>query len=138
MVHQKSSIQRLAEAIGYPDEIPGDATSFDLLVDDAAMTVRAGSGRLLLLRDLVTAPSVDALERFAGYAAGRLLREEATLAWDPARETLVLWQACPATADGDLLRHFFEAFATSCDWWLARTAEQGAAYESIPETMIRP
>jgi len=138
VVQQKSSIQRLAEAIGYPDEVPGDVSSFDLQVDDGVMTVRAGSGRLVLERDLLSAPSVDALERFAGYAAGRLLREEATLAWDPVRETLVLWQSCPVSAEDDLLRHFFEAFATSCDWWLARAAEHGEAYESIPETMIRP
>lgn len=133
-----STIRRLTAAIGYPDEVPESVTSFAFQVDDAEVVASIEGARLVLRRTLVTEPDAETLATFAGYAAGRLLKEEATLAWEPTTGALFLWQACPATADDELLRRFFEVFATSCDWWAARTVEQSAAYQSIPEAVILP
>jgi len=137
-MQKQSIIRRLAEAIGYPDTVPEGVLSFVFRVDDADLFASEEGGRLVLRRTLLTEPGEASLAKFAGYAAGRLLKEEAALAWDPKAGELVLWQACPATADGALLRRFFEVFATSGDWWAARAVEEGEEYRSIPETMILP
>ena len=132
-----SAIQRLAQAIGYPDEVPEGAASFTFRVDGRDMAASEAGGRLVLRCTLQEDPADDLVERLAGYAVGRMLKEEATLAWDPERNALILWQAVPAqTADG-VLRRFFEVFATSADWWHARVRDDGET-ASIPEMVIRP
>jgi len=133
-----SIIRRLAVAIGYPEEVPEDAVSFTFLVDDADVDASAEGARLVLRRTLAIEPEAASLAKFAGYAAGRLMKEEAAIAWDPREKALVLWQECPVSADDDLLRRFFEVFLTSCDWWAARAGEQGEGYQSIPEMKIMP
>ena len=133
----QTSIQRLAQAIGYPDEVPEGVLSFTVRVDGRDMPAAESGGRLVLRCALQADPADDVVERFAGYAVGRMLKEEATLAWDPERSELILWQAVPAQASDAVLRRFFEVFATSADWWFAR-ARDDEAVSSIPEMVIRP
>ena len=130
-------IERLARAIGYPEEIPAGAASVTLTVDGRPVEAREQGGRLLLSTTLATAPDEATLARFAGYAAGRILKEEAVLAWEPRTSSLVLWQGVAASASDVVLKRFFEVYATSCDWWLTRLAE-AETLSSIPEMVIRP
>lgn len=130
------TIESLARAIGYPDEVSSGLEFFPLHVDGGRIEAREENGRLVLSRVLASAGDVD-LAALASYAVGRLLREEAVLAYDPATDEVLLWQDVPTTSDPVLLRRFFEVFTASCDWWLARV--QGAReISSIPEMMIRP
>lgn len=131
-----NAIESLARAIGYPDEVSSGASSFVFEVDGGRVEAREEWGRLFLTRVLAPAREVD-LAAFASYAAGRVLREESVLAYDPGTDDVLLWQDVPASSDGALLRRFFEVFTTSCDWWLAR-ADGARAVSSIPEMVIRP
>lgn len=126
------------KAIGYPAEVPPGVRSFSLMVDGSEMRLSEQGGRLQLLKVLrgSEGASVD-LAALAGYAAGRMLREEAVLAWDPSEESPILWQDVPASASNAVLQRFFEVFATSCDWWTARLGEAQDA-ERMPEMMILP
>ena len=133
---KETAITALAAAIGYPEEVPAASESFVFSVDGGRVEASVERGRLVLGRGLAAAGDVD-LAQFAGYAAGRVLREEATLAYDPGDDRVILWQDVPADADAGLLRRVFEVFAASCDWWLARLDEAGTA-ASVPEMMIRP
>ena len=133
---KETAISALATAIGYPEEVPTASESFVFSVDGGRVEASVERGRLVLVRGLAAAGDVD-LAQFAGYAAGRVLREEAVLAYDPGDDRVILWQDVPADADAGLLRRFFEVFAASCDWWLARLDEAGSA-TSIPEMTIRP
>lgn len=133
---KENAIYALARAIGYPEEVPSDADSFVFSVDGGRVEASVGRGRLVLVRELGASGDVD-LAQLAGYAAGRVLREEAVLAYDPGDDRVILWQDIPADADAGVLRRFFEVFAASCDWWLARVDEAGAV-ASVPEMMIRP
>ena len=112
-----SLVDRLPKAIGYPsDEVKSDGGSIVLVVDGREMRVSERRGRLILSFSLGN-PSDEDLRRFAAYSTGRMLREEAALAWDPAARELVLWQAVPAQATDARLRLVFEVFCSSCDWW---------------------
>ena len=140
----KTSVERLAEAIGYPEAVPGGAMSFAFTVDGAEVAVRESGGRLLLERRLwqttdgddETAVRIPAT--LARYAAGRVLREEATLAWDPNREAAILWQDIPASAPDERLRRLFEVFTASCDWWAERVKEALTPEPVFPEMVIMP
>ena len=75
----------------------------------------------------------------ARYAAGRMLREDATLAWDNGA---FLWQDVPAGANSAEMARDFERFMDSCDWWRERVdalhggkATSAADMESM---VIRP
>ena len=112
-----SLIDRLPKAIGYPaDEVKSDGGSITLVVDGYAVRASERRGRLILSCSLGN-PSDEDLQRFASYATGRMLREEAALAWDPVARELVLWQAVPAQATDEQMRRVFEVFCVSCDWW---------------------
>ena len=130
-------IARLAQAIGYPEEIPAESRVCVFKVDGQDVEVVEEVGRLVFTRVLSTDPDEAALSRLAGYAAGRILKEEAVLAWDPSRSALILWQGVSASASDTVLRRVFEVFATSCDWWVARVRDDEAV-SSIPPMMIRP
>ena len=133
----KTAIGRLIDAIGYPERAPEGAASFTLRVDGMEIIAEERDGRLILSRILTD--SDDLVPTLTGYAAGRLLREEAVLAADPHTHGAFLWQDAPATADAQSLVHLFETFLDSCDWWRARVAgETTNTSESVPEMMIRP
>ena len=140
----KTAVERLAEAIGYPEAVPGGAMAFAFTVDGVEIAARESGGRLLLERLLWRATDGDdeAAARLpamlARYAAGRVLREEATLAWDPTREAAILWQDVPASAPAERLRRFFEVFAASCDWWAERVKEALTPEPVFPEMVIMP
>ena len=140
----KSTIKRLAEAIGYPEEVPDGVLSSAFMVDGAEIAARESGGRLLLESLLWRATDGDdeTIARvpamLARYAAGRVLREEATLAWDPNREAAVLWQDIPASAPAERLRRLFEVFTASCDWWAERVKEALTPEPVFPEMVIMP
>ena len=135
---EPNALARLLKAIDYPDECPPDARAFTLTVDGGEMALSERNGRLTLQKVLrrPDGAAVD-LAALAGYATGRLLKEDAVLAWDPTEMAPILWQDVPAEASETVLRRFFEVFATSCEWWMARLGEAQAA-ERIPEMMILP
>ena len=131
-----SIIARLIDAIGYPERAPGDVSSFTLRVDGQEILAEERDGRLILSRKLTEDDAL--LPSLAGYAAGRMLREEAVLAADPGVSGAFLWQDAPATADAPALVRLFEAFLDSCDWWRARVAGDADKPEAVPAMMIRP
>lgn len=133
----ETAIGRMIDAIGYPERAPQGAVSFTLRVDGMEILAEERDGRLILSR--VLTESDELVPTLAGYAAGRLLREEAVLAADPNTHGAFLWQDTPTTADPQSLVRLFETFLDSCDWWRSRVAGDAAgASESIPEMMIRP
>ncbi len=131
-----SPIGRLAEAIAYPTGKPWEYESFCFQVDDVAVQVVVLAHRLVLRCTL--ACSEEYLPVFAQYAAGRMLREDAVLAWDPRTSELFLWQEIPEIADAGTMRQCFETFVDACEWWLARVAELGTPETVFPDIMIRP
>ena len=134
----KREVERFLKAIGYPtDELPPGEGAVSLKVDGRAVLVCEAAGRLVLSCVVVSEPDEETVVRFAGYAAGRLLKEEAVLAWDQSLSALILWQDVPAASDEAVLRRFFEVFATSADWWFARALDDETV-SRIPEMMIRP
>ena len=131
----KNAIERLAEAIGYPDRVPEAAKSFVFKVDDRLVRARLSGGRLILQWDF---PEELQLEPLAGFAAGRILREEAVLAWDPATERAILWQGAASDADANGLVKAFQSFLNSRDWWEARVEELSAPKVKLADLVITP
>lgn len=133
----KSAIGRLIDAIGYPERAPEGAVSFTLRIDGMEILAEERDGRLILSR--VLTDSDELVPALAGYAAGRLLREDAVLAAEPNANGAILWQDAPATADPQSLVRLFETFLDSCDWWRSRVAgDATSTSEAVPEMMIRP
>ena len=137
--------------IGYPERAPEGALSFTLQVDGADVLAEERGGRLRL--SLALSDDENLFPKFAAYAAGRMLREAATLTVgdlsaepNPAapqssdNQTLFLWQDVSASAGGHALARLFETFMDSCDWWRVRVDEQNGKEErTTPELfMIRP
>jgi len=139
-----SAIANMAEAIGYPEQVPAEATAFVFTADERDIAARESGGRIVLEYVLWREPTEqDELAdrvpcELASYAAGRVLREEAVLAWDPARHAAILWQDAPASFPPEKLKRLFEVFSVSCDWWSERLEEATAPEEVFPELMIRP
>ena len=138
-----SATESLSRAIGYPDEVPEGCRDYSFAVDDFEVRAQETGGRLRLTATVFT-PARDGsdegrLAELAAYVPGRILKEEAVLAWDPDSESAILWQEYPATAEADDLRRFFEVFAASCDWWRDRaSAALEEAEPLMPEFVIRP
>lgn len=132
----RTNLEFFLKAVDYPERIPDGAVSFTMRVD--GMEVRAEeTGDGIILSAVLTGDEA-LLPTLATYAAGRMLREDATLSWDGGA---ILWQPVPADPDGRAMRRAFEAFMDSCDWWRARVEalEDNAVGETPPETMmIRP
>ena len=146
-----SSIDKLLSAIGYPDEPRAEGAARVILVDDAEIRLEEHSdGRLLFVRRLhhFDEEHFDRdsaiLSRLAGYAAGRLLKEEAVLAWDEADASLILWQECGTGSDAASLRRAINLFLASCDWWCERLDTDSRSTiaspdaSPFPEIFIRP
>lgn len=132
----RSFIYDFARAIRYPQEVPAGVRSFVFLVDGLEVEAEELS-RGLVLRFGLECSEAQWVE-LAGYASGRLLREEAVLAWDMERERLFLWQELGAGLGEDELRGGFEAFVDSCEWWLSRCAEREVPRTVLPQLLIRP
>lgn len=136
----KTAIERLAEAIEYPDPVPGGAPSFAFRADGREVEAEeTPDGRLVLSLRLSADEAL--LPALAGYVPARMLREEAVLAADPSGA--FLWQDAPAAADARTMRRLFETFMDSCDWWRARVEERTghgaeAGARDMPDFIIRP
>lgn len=132
-----NALERFVEALGYPGSVPAGARTFTLVVDGGEIEAEERDGRLVLTKALCAAEEEADLAALAGYAAGRMLKEEAVLAWDAVREVPILWQDVAAGAGAAQLRRFFEVFAASCDWWEAR-AREVRDRQRMPEMVIVP
>ena len=126
---RKTAVMRLAEVIGYPERMPAGSLSATLRVDGKELLAEESAGRVVLKCPLTEDESL--LATLAQYAAGRLLREDATLAFGTiaggassggpaARPSAFLWQDAPSSSDRHTLMRLFETFADSCDWWRER------------------
>ena len=125
------------------------------------MFVEESAGRIVLSAAVTDDESM--VPALAAYAAGRMLHEDATLAYGSLEvskfrslegetskplnlqtsklpsSTIFLWQDAPADADDRTLVRLFESFADSCDWWRARVDERGkGGAVEISEAVIRP
>ena len=132
----KNALERLCEVIAYPEPVPDGATRFQLRVDGGDVTVRLIGHRLVLSR--VIDREENDLSQLAIFASGRILKEEAVLAWDERASVCILWQDVQDNAEGAELTRFFESFMDSCDWWLARAVEMNAPPAPFPDIVIRP
>lgn len=106
-----------------------------LRVDGAEVSAAVAGERIILSQRLTD--EADRMPALAGYAAGRMLREEAVLAYGDG--AAFLWQDASVRASDQALVRLFESFMDSCDWWRARvkgTREEERA--EFPEMMIRP
>ena len=131
----KTAIERMAEAIGYPDRMSEGTLMATLRVDGAEVVATVTGERIVLSQSLTD--DADKLPALAGYAAGRMLKEEAVLSYGDG--TAFLWQDASARASDQALARLFESFMDSCDWWRARVegTREGERAE-FPEMMIRP
>jgi len=140
-------IAGLAKAIGYPQEVPAEAEAFDFIVDGETIGVSVADGRARspsaphggasLLFQTVLTEDAETAGRLAAYAAGRMLKEAATLAWDPEKKSVILWEKVEFEGQGHG-RRAFESFCESADWWRERVKEQGHGHAGVAEMMIRP
>jgi hypothetical protein len=126
------------KSIGYPDRMPEGSVSSALRVDGMEVLAEERNGRIVLSYVLTTEASF--LPVLSGYAAGRMLREEAVLAHD--RSSAFLWQDAPANSGARELVRLFETFVDSCDWWRERVdaLRGGASASGAPDDtmVIRP
>lgn len=130
---------KLCAAIGYPqDDVFQDGNAFVLKVDGEDIRVLVQSNRYVF-SCIIAREEEDSsiLATLAEYATGRILKEEAVLAWDETEDAVILWQDVPLNASSASLRRVFELFLTSCDWWLSRV-QNDSVVSSFPEMMIRP
>ena len=130
-------ISKLARAIGYPDKVADDGLVVYTFRVDGWEIIAENIGNRIVLKHYLDVTSDD-LPQFASYVAGRLLREEAVLAWDDKMQKAVLWREIPPQADSSEMRAAFEEFADSCEWWMQRVMEIDAPKSVFPDIMIRP
>jgi len=157
----RNAADRLLAAIGYPERISDTGAPFTLRVDGREVFVEESAGRIVL--SIVLTEDDSLIPKLAAYAAGRMLREDATLAFGsfevskfrglegtaskpPNLQTsklpsscVFLWQDAPVDANDRTLVRLFESFVDSCDWWRARVEEwvKGETVE-MSESVIRP
>lgn len=137
------SIKALTQAIGYPDEVPVDCRDYTLSVDDFEVRAQVRNNRLLLSASVYTPPRDGSEDGFLAevttFVIGRILKEEAVLAWDPDSDSLMIWQEFPVDVGPNDLRRFFEVFTASFEWWRDRVREvRDGARQKMPEFVIRP
>ena len=75
----RSAAERFLVAIGYPERMPKTDAPFTLRVDGWGVLVEVSAGRIVL--SIVLTEDESMIPALAAYAAGRMLREEATLAF---------------------------------------------------------
>jgi hypothetical protein len=129
-------ISKLAVAIGYPERVADNSSVYAFRVDGWEIIAEKSVGRLILKCYLGI--GYDDLPEFASYVAGRLLREEAVLAWDDKAQNAVLWREIPENANSAAMKEAFEEFADSCEWWMQRLSDIRAPENVFPDILIRP
>jgi hypothetical protein len=134
----KTAIEIFAAAIGYPESVPDGADAFVFRVDGGEVLASVSNGRLVLSHKLTD--DQDLLPDLASFAAGRMLREDAVLAFGElgGSQCAFLWQDAPAAGDSRIFTRLFETFMDSCDWWKARVEGARGETAEIPSMMIRP
>ena len=75
----RNAADRLLGAIGYPERIPNTDAPFTLRVDGRGVLVEVSAGRIVL--SIVLTEDESMIPALAAYAAGRMLHEDATLAY---------------------------------------------------------
>jgi len=131
----RTAIERLIDAIEYPERVPDGATAATLRVDGREVVASISGGRIVLSQRISS--ELDKLPSLAGFAAGRMLREDAVLAYGDGGA--FLWMDASAGADERTLARLFESFMDSCDWWLERVdGGEGEASPQFSEMVIRP
>ena len=135
----KTAVGRLMAAIGYPERVSSDFAPSTLRVDGAEVLAEETNGRIVLSH--VLSNDEAHLPTLAVYAAGRMLKEDATLSYGDS--SAFLWQDAPADSDAHGLLRLFETFMDSCDWWRDRVDALRGGGESTTapspeEMMIRP
>ena len=128
-------VQRLSELIGYPERVPEGALSFGFVVDGETVEARQSGGALLLVWRF---PEKAPVQRLAELAPGRILREEAVLAWDAQSKRAILWQVSAKGADDRSLVATFQEFLDSRDWWMNAVEELTAPKPTLADLIIRP
>ena len=139
----RSAVARLLSAIEYPESLPGGNGPFTLRVDGAEVHAEEFDGRIVLSRFLSDDESL--LPTLARYAAGRMLREDAVLAYgriSDSQPLAFLWQDAPADAGSHEMLRLFETFMDSCDWWRNRVdalrGGETSAHALDENMVIRP
>ena len=127
-IGRKTAIEKLIDAIGYPERAPEGALSFMLRVDGAEISCEESGGRIMLSMRLDADEAH--LPTLAGYAAGRMLKENAILSWGDGGA--FLWQDASADVSAQELLRLFETFANSCDWWRERVSRESGE-EPMPQ-----
>jgi hypothetical protein len=130
-------LEQFLKAVGYPDRMPEGSSSFTMRVDGMEVVAEERGGRIVLSFALTSDASL--LPVLSGYAAGRMLREDAVLACGGS--SAFLWQDAPAASGDREMVRLFETFSDSCDWWRERVdALQGGGSSGAPEDamVIRP
>ena len=133
-------MERFLAAIGYPERMSSGSAHFTLRVDGMEVVADERDGRIVLSYALTGDDSM--LPVLAGYAAGRMLHEDAVLAYEASDHQAFIWQDAPSDAGARELVRFFETFMDSCDWWRERVGAMRGGESDIPEAdramVIRP
>ena len=139
----ETRLERFLRSVGYPDRASDGSQPFTMRVDGMEIVAEESDGRIVLSFALTGDPA--AVPRLASYAVGRMLREDAVLAYGATgpqaakKPQAFLWQDAPADAAEYALVRLFESFADACDWWRARLDERGNVNGGeISEAVIRP
>lgn len=137
-VRKRSKLDAFLASVGYPERATEGVALFTLRVDGMAILAEVKSDGRIMLSHVLTADAA-LLPALTKYAAGRIMREDAALAYDA--HGLFLWQDAPADADAHGWIRLFETFADSCDWWRERVdALRGetTGLQSADDVVIRP
>jgi hypothetical protein len=129
-------ISKLANAINYPEKVSQGLSVYAFRVDGWEIIAEKIGNRVVLKHYLDI--GYEDLPQFASYAAGRLLREEASLAWDETAQKALLWREIPSKANLAEMEEAFEEFADSCEWWMQRVFDIHAPKSAFPDVLIRP
>lgn len=129
-------ITKLANAIGYPDRVPSEAVVYAFRIDGEEYIAEKMGARLIVRYWLNI--DEEELPKFAGFSAGRMLREEAVFAWDDRSERACLWQEMPMGGSVATIVAAFEAFLDACEWWQDRVNELHVPPTVFPDIMIKP
>ena len=136
----ETRLEHFLKSVGYPERAGDGVTSFTMRVDGMEIVAEESGGRIVLSYAL--SDDLSQVPLLASYAAGRILQENAVLAFgrqSQGKDSAFLWQDAPADADDRALVRLFESFADSCDWWRARVEERGGGDAvEISEAVIRP
>lgn len=121
--------------VRYPQAEASPDGRTTLVFDGLPVLFQEERGTLTLSMELPPLPN-DADKRhemllnLTSYAMGRSLKDDAILAYDTDKKTLLLWKALNGVMDDDALVSSVEAFLAAAEWWSQRL--QGTAATAPP------